>query len=618
MTNNRSKRWLPIPRFSNTYKEAGFEEDAERIVSFYRDRGYLAARVGQPSLRTLEDSPDGKTRWVALDIPVTEGGRYRVGALTVEGSTSVPADYLLSLFKTRKGDLYSEKRHSRRPEQGKRAVRSTRAVRVHGLSRPEPQGCAGADSGSGSGSIVDITLRVQEGPQYLINRITFAGNTTTRDQVIRRELRIYEGGVFNTEALKMSIRRLNQLGYFKPLEEQKSIQVDKTPNQTERVDLTLKLEEQNRNQLSFGAGMSQLYGVFVNASYATTNFLGKGETLSLNIETGSRSNNYQASLTEPYMFDRPISMGASLFSRKTDYFLGTSDPEYSEVREGAHCNAGNAPARIQPPVFAATPTKSSTARRAKRFGRPARPQARQPAVQRRRRRSRSETASGTTTYARTTALAPTFNFAVDEGRHVESRVEPTFVFDTVDNPLRRAAACASPPDRASPAAHLEVRSTICDPKPNGSSTFRTHAARRSACGARRDTCGRTAARSNFPTTFGIFSAAKTRFAASTCEPSDPLTMTNQLIGGNKFVLFNAEYYLDLHSKVRALAFHDAGQAFDETRRINLRELRTSSGAELRVVLPVFNMPFRLIYAWNTYRDAFQPRRSFRFAVGTTF
>ena len=98
----------------------------------------------------------------------------------------------------------------------------------------------------------------------------------------------------------------------------------------------------------------------------------------------------------------------------------------------------------------------------------------------------------------------------------------------------------------------------------------------------------------------------------------PINEDNQLIGGNKFVLFNAEYYVDIAPQVRALAFHDAGQSFDETRRINLRELRTSSGLELRVVLPVVNMPFRLIYSWNAYRDAFQPRKGFRFAVGTTF
>jgi outer membrane protein insertion porin family len=70
--------------------------------------------------------------------------------------------------------------------------------------------------------------------------------------------------------------------------------------------------------------------------------------------------------------------------------------------------------------------------------------------------------------------------------------------------------------------------------------------------------------------------------------------------------------------VRALEFHDAGQAFDESTRITLRELRTSTGVELRVVLPVVNMPMRLIYSWNLYRDPFQPPKGFRFAVGTTF
>ena len=93
---------------------------------------------------------------------------------------------------------------------------------------------------------------------------------------------------------------------------------------------------------------------------------------------------------------------------------------------------------------------------------------------------------------------------------------------------------------------------------------------------------------------------------------------NLPLGGTKFVLFNAEYYYDILPQVRALLFHDAGQAFDEQHAIDLRQLRTSSGAELRVTLPVIGVPFRLIYAWNVYRDTFQPARTFKFAVGTTF
>jgi outer membrane protein insertion porin family len=98
----------------------------------------------------------------------------------------------------------------------------------------------------------------------------------------------------------------------------------------------------------------------------------------------------------------------------------------------------------------------------------------------------------------------------------------------------------------------------------------------------------------------------------------PLDEDNRAIGGDKFLLFNAEYYFDVIGPVRALVFHDAGQAFAEDQPFNLRQLRTSSGAELRVVMPMLNVPFRLIYAWNVYRDAFQPARTFKFAVGTTF
>ena len=132
-------------------------------------------------------------------------------------------------------------------------------------------------------------MKMQEGKQYFINRITFLGNTTTRDNVIRRELRLYENGVFNTEALKFSIRRLNQLGYFKPLEDQKNIQVDKTPGSDNKVDLSLKLEEQNRNQLSFGAGVSQYDGVFGQLSFSTANFMGRGESLTTSMQTGARA-----------------------------------------------------------------------------------------------------------------------------------------------------------------------------------------------------------------------------------------------------------------------------------------------------------------------------------------
>src|SRR5205823_10487806 len=150
------------------------------------------------------------------------------------------------------------------------------------------------------------------------NRITFVGNTTTHDNVIRREMRLVEGAPFNTEALKYSVKRLNQLGYFKALEGKPGeVDVQKTPPpETNKVDVKLKLEEQNRNSLTFGAGVSEFEGFFGQLSFQTANFLGRGESLTLSMQAGSRAQNYSLAFTEPFLFDRNITGGFNLF--KTD------------------------------------------------------------------------------------------------------------------------------------------------------------------------------------------------------------------------------------------------------------------------------------------------------------
>src|ERR1051325_6616570 len=122
-------------------------------------------------------------------------------------------------------------------------------------------------------------MRLQEGTQYFVNRITFVGNTTTHDTVIRREMSLIEDNIFNTEALKYSVKRINQLGYFKNLEGNEAIKVEKTPGEKNKVDVTLTVEEQNRNQVTFGAGVSQFEGFFGQLSFQTANFLGRGESL---------------------------------------------------------------------------------------------------------------------------------------------------------------------------------------------------------------------------------------------------------------------------------------------------------------------------------------------------
>src|SRR5689334_8499306 len=322
-----------------TYQEQKFDEDAEKVVAFYRDHGYLRANVGGPELKVSDDEADKKTRWVELKIPVSEGPRYKVGTFDVAGNTIVKSDYLKPLFKVAPGEFYGEKGIRKGLEKAREIYGSLGYMDFTGfpdykfhddpnpnvpdapeaLKPPTPTDGKGKE---GESPLVDVTMRMQEGEQFYVNRITFVGNTTTRDNVIRRELlagRLVENSIFNTEALKYSVKRLNQLGYFKALEGGKDVDVQKTPNTPNKVDVKLKLEEQNRNQLTFGAGVSEFEGFFGQLSFQTANFLGRGESLTLSMSAGSRAQNYSLAFQEPFLFDRNITGGFNVFRQDVRY-----------------------------------------------------------------------------------------------------------------------------------------------------------------------------------------------------------------------------------------------------------------------------------------------------------
>ena len=303
-----------------------------------------------------------------LRIPVVEGERYRVAELSFEGNKIVKSEALRGLFKVAPGDWYSDKvirkgydkardlygaggyyqfnlvpmTRPYNPNAPRGAAKSgeaaadgavkpveatqeapakedsTAEAKVEQAATPASTPKAGKPLPKGA-PLVEVVLQVDEGKQYFINRIIFTGNTTTRDTVVRRELRLFEEGVFNTEALKYSIKRINQLGYFKTLEGGKDVDVKEAPGFDNKMDVTMKFEEQNRNQLQFGAGVSQYEGFFGTLGFQTANFMGRGETFSVNLQAGSRAQNYQIAFTEPYLFDRAITGGVDVFKRRLEY-----------------------------------------------------------------------------------------------------------------------------------------------------------------------------------------------------------------------------------------------------------------------------------------------------------
>jgi outer membrane protein insertion porin family len=632
---------------NGTYKADKFEEDADKVVAYYRDRGYVEARVGQPELKILEDARDSKTRFVELRIPVTEGQKFRIGKLEFEGNKIVDAKALRPLFKVEEGEVYSEKKIRKGFEKAKEVYGTGGYMDFTGFPDLSPRGAAQTNGDPGAAGpaappptssgppIVDVTLRLQEGKQYFVNRIIFAGNTTTRDNVIRREIRLVETGVFNTEALKYSIKRLNQLGYFKPLEGE-AIGVDKSPGADNKVDVKLKFEEQNRNQLTFGAGVSQYDGFFGQLSFQTSNFLGRGETFTVSAQQGSRATNYQLAFSEPFLFDRPQTAGVDLFIRELQY-IGL----YTQRSSG-----GNVVYGFQVQDFARMfVTYSYENVQVKDLN----PLFNDPIV------------------LRGNPLLADSLLTNEGGKRTISKIGPSYVYNTVDNPIfptsgRRYTVSAD-------FAGIGGNTNFVNPRAEGiwyfPQTKRTSLGFRVA-GEYIRPYGHTTALPIFQKIFLGGEYSIRGFDIRSVSPRDETAGVQ--IGGNKSLLFNAEYLIHIAGPVRLVLFYDAGQVRDigerfawkepitervqqgtlyppfldtvgiiqnpllgisppiETRTIGQTSaFKTSTGAEIRFFMPVLNVPFRLIFAMNPQRGNvldnnlnFEKRFKFRFAVGSTF
>ncbi len=591
---------------SSVYQEDKFEEDAEMVSGFLREQGYLQSNVGQPNLKPIRDSKDGKTRFMTLEIPVTEGMRYRINTFEFAGNDKVPAQVMRPLFKMKNGDYYNEKRL----RQGFEKVREIYGTGGHFEMTPFPD-FAFQDDGK-----VNVTVRVNEGKQYFVNRITFQGNTTTRDNVIRRELRVYENSVFNTEALKYSVKRLNQLGYFKPLEDQKNIDIQKTEGSENKVDVSLKLEEQNRNQLSFGAGVSQYDGVFGQLSFSTANFMGRGETFTISMQTGARVSDYQVAFTEPFLFDRPITGSVDVHRRDIEYLY-----QFTQGSTGGNLTMGfpvGAFSRmfvnysydrvyvrdLNQAFFDQTCLFSAEGCQSIDFD------------------------QLTDEQRRIIEFSPYLKDALligQGGRRTISKITPTYSLNSIDNPItpvtgRRYTASLG-------LAGMGGNTRYINPTLEGV-WFLQHTARTSL-GLR----GQFEYIRPFGTTspLPIFERlvlgggySVRGYDLRSIGPQDPAS--GIVIGGNKSVLFNAEYLISVGGPVRLILFYDAGQVKDTGQRFQTRDFITSTGAEIRFFMPVLNVPFRLIFAANPQRDGVlnystgQPEKAFRFRfdVGSTF
>jgi outer membrane protein insertion porin family len=303
--------------FPRTFDASKLDEDAERVRLAYGDRGYFRAVTGEPQTKIRDTTgfnpftfhtTTGKR--IDLLVPVEEGSRYKLGGITFKGNNAVKnVKILRAQFANKDGEYFNRTVFGKGLEQLRKAYGELGYINFTGTPTPR------FDEAK---HLIYLDIDIEEGKPFYVSRIEFTGNTITRDKVIRRELLLEEGQTYNARLWDLSLLRLNQLNYFEPLKADQDSESRQNADEG-TVDLLLKLKEKGKNSIGLNGGLSGLQGAFIGLNYETNNFLGLGETLSVQANVGDLSRNISFGFNEPYLRNKPISLGLQVFDSKYDY-----------------------------------------------------------------------------------------------------------------------------------------------------------------------------------------------------------------------------------------------------------------------------------------------------------
>ncbi len=291
---------------SGRLDEAQLQQDLDSLREFYQDHGFID--VGIKDVRRERNAKGALT----ITIVIAEGPQYHVRNLTISGEKLAKEEGIRPLLKMKEGSVYSPKQLHDDAKAVADAYGSGGYVDLVITPESAPAGPA----------LVDVHYKIEEGERSYLNRVDIQGNTRTKDKVIRREVLVAPGDVFNTVRADTTKKRLENLGYFS--------KVETYPEDTGvpgRKDLTILVQEKRTGSLSFGGGFStvdQLVGFaeLTQGNFDLFNwpsFTGGGQKLRLRVQYGNVSKAFLLNLVEPYFLDRRLSLGGSLFYNEADY-----------------------------------------------------------------------------------------------------------------------------------------------------------------------------------------------------------------------------------------------------------------------------------------------------------
>ncbi|WP_019141070.1 outer membrane protein assembly factor BamA [Noviherbaspirillum massiliense] len=289
--------WFTWYTKADQYSKQKLTGDIETLRSFYLNRGYIEMQVESTQVSITPDKKD-----IYITINISEGEKYTVSDIKLEGEMLGREQELKSLVELKKGDVYS----------GERLTESIKKI----SERMGNFGYAFANVNANpeinrQKKEVAFTILIDPGKRVYVRKINVAGNTKTRDEVIRREFRQFEDSWYDGEKIKLSRDRVDRLGYFKEV----NIETPEVPGSTDQVDVNMAVEEKPTGNILLGAGFSSSEKVTLTGSIQQANAFGTGNTLGLDINTSSRNRTIAVSQTNPYFTDDGVSRSFELFHR---------------------------------------------------------------------------------------------------------------------------------------------------------------------------------------------------------------------------------------------------------------------------------------------------------------
>jgi len=296
---SKESRWYRLFGSADKYDAEKMNYDKEMLRRFYFERGYADFDV---TSAVAELAPNGKS--FILNFTLEEGPRYKIGEITINSSIKdVNTEKLYKEVEFKKGEWYNSKLID------KTVTNITEQLGKKGFVFVDvtPNFTRHDDN------TIDVSFDIAEGDRVFVNRINITGNTRTLDEVIRREFRLDEGDAFNVSKIKDSRRNIENLNYFS------KVDIQSVPLERDKADIDINLEEKSTGYFNVGLGYSTTNGALVQTGITETNFMGKGQEISLDAAVSQRTKDYSFSFTEPYFLGRRLSAGVDVFYSDEDY-----------------------------------------------------------------------------------------------------------------------------------------------------------------------------------------------------------------------------------------------------------------------------------------------------------